>query len=280
MRLSALRAAGVAGLAAAGLFAAAVPAQAAQVAGTGSAYGASTTITLASGVNVSSGQLAPTSTDSPGTNSVVGNSLVGDVALLLTVDTVTSTSEIDASNNVTESGGVTKLASQALPLTAEVLTAKCTAKAADVTTTNPGGLTGSSTITGLTFFGQAITPTGEVNQSQTIAGVGTIILNEQTTDPTDQSLTVNALHIKIDPNIDPTGATSGDIILGSATCGTYLAPAAPTTTPTTAPNPTTAPPTTPTTPGGDSGSGSGTGTVVPEGAPETGDGSEAAVTAP
>ncbi|NBH10392.1 choice-of-anchor P family protein [Amycolatopsis sp. SID8362] len=270
MRFSALRSTGVVGLAAAGLFAAAVPAQAAQAAGSGSAYGASITATVGP-VSVTTGQLAPTNTSNPG-NASTG--LVNVPTDLLTVGAITSISEIDTSNNVTEIGTVFRADSQLLRLHADLLRARCNAYAADVTATNPGGLTGLSEITNLTIGSTTITPTGDVSQTQTIDGVGTIILNEQTTN-SDGSLTVNALHIKIDPNIDPTGSASGDIILGSATCGTYLAPAA---TPT--PTPTTTPPTTP--PGGDSGtsgSGSGTGSVVPEGAPETGDGSEAAVTA-
>ncbi|NBH10390.1 choice-of-anchor P family protein [Amycolatopsis sp. SID8362] len=218
MRFPALRAAGlaVAGLTAAGLFAAAMPAQAA---GTGSAYGASITATVAATVTtVDTGQLAPTGTSNPDTNSILGGTsgIPSALSSILTISgVVESTSAIDASNNVTESGGVTNVSSQLLQLNAQVLTANCTANAA----AEPGGLTGSSVITSLTIGGTKINPTGDVNQTQTIAGVGTIILNEQTTNLMDQSLTVNALHIKPDGLV-----ATGNILLGSVTCGAYLAP--------------------------------------------------------
>ncbi len=55
------------------------------------------------------------------------------------------------------------------------------------------GVSGGSTILGLTFGGVPVTVTGAPNQTVTIPGVATLIINEQIVGPGD--ITVNALHL-------------------------------------------------------------------------------------
>ncbi|MBI3325751.1 MAG: hypothetical protein HYZ81_03485, partial [Nitrospinae bacterium] len=60
-----------------------------------------------------------------------------------------------------------------------------------------GGVQGSSEITELTFGGVTVTVTGAPNQTVTIPGVATLIINEQTTTSsgTYREILVNALHL-------------------------------------------------------------------------------------
>lgn len=70
-----------------------------------------------------------------------------------------------------------------------------------------GGVQGSSIVTGLTFGGSAITVSGQANQTVTIAGVATLVINEQIlASATD--ITVNALHLTL--------GTGEQVILSSA----------------------------------------------------------------
>lgn len=80
---------------------------------------------------------------------------------------------------------------------------------ATVESTSAGG-TGSAEIWNLTFGGQAVTVTGQPNQTIEIPLVGTLIINEQTISAygAAQTITVNALHLVL--------ATGDEIILGSA----------------------------------------------------------------
>lgn len=72
------------------------------------------------------------------------------------------------------------------------------------------GVSGGSEIADLTFGGTAITVTGEPNQTVTIPGVATLIINEQTTasNGTSRQIQVNALHLIV-PAV-------GEVILASA----------------------------------------------------------------
>lgn len=59
------------------------------------------------------------------------------------------------------------------------------------------GAAGSSVIVGLTFGGQAITVSGAPNQTVSIPGVATLVINEQITTPGVPAITVNALHLTL-----------------------------------------------------------------------------------
>jgi hypothetical protein len=57
--------------------------------------------------------------------------------------------------------------------------------------------TGSSVIVGLTFGGQSISVSGQPNQTVTIPGVATLVINEQIVTPGVPAITVNALHLTL-----------------------------------------------------------------------------------
>jgi hypothetical protein len=57
------------------------------------------------------------------------------------------------------------------------------------------GVSGSSVVTDLTFGGNAVTVTGTPNQTVTILGVATLIINEQIVGVGARDITVNALHL-------------------------------------------------------------------------------------
>ena len=63
-------------------------------------------------------------------------------------------------------------------------------------------LTGSSTISDLTFGGQPVEVTGEPNQVVTLPGMATLIINEHVVDERERSITVNALHIMLEAGAD------------------------------------------------------------------------------
>jgi hypothetical protein len=72
------------------------------------------------------------------------------------------------------------------------------------------GVEGSSQIANLTFMGQAVTVTGQPNQTITVPNVATLIINEQTTSASGnhQQIHVNALHLIV-PGV-------AEVILSSA----------------------------------------------------------------
>jgi hypothetical protein len=114
-------------------------------------------------------------------------------------------------------GGVTVNVQGLATLRADVLLAQCTAS-------STGAATGSATIVNANVFllnaplPIAITPTGAANQGPIdIPGIATVHLNEQVLHP-DGSLTVNALHIQLLPNV-ALGTTAADVVVGSVTCG-------------------------------------------------------------
>ena len=83
----------------------------------------------------------------------------------------------------------------------------CSASLVSVTTeASCAGLTATSTITGLTFAGVAVNVTGQANQTVTVPGVGTLVINERV--QSDLSITLNALHITLLSGVN--------IVIGSA----------------------------------------------------------------
>ncbi|GAB2997437.1 choice-of-anchor P family protein [Amycolatopsis acidiphila] len=259
MRVTVLRSSGAIGLAAGALLAATIAPAAAATSGpgTGSAYGASATVSVlpgvlgAQGLTVDTGRLAASSTSGPGSASVVDAPLKG----LVTAKAITS-----SANHSESSGQVRATASivdAALPVlapiagrtpTAQAITAKCTSTA--------DGVTGSSELAGLDLgrLGKLPVSTGP-NREVGVPGVVRVIVNEQVRHA-DGSLTVNALHIELLGGKATAGLGSGDIVLASATCAAA-----------------TTPPSTPATPA----PGGGQVSVIPAGAPQTGDGSLATV---
>jgi hypothetical protein len=264
MRVDVLRTGGAVTLTATALLLATVTSASADTAaaGAGSAYGASATVSLlpgilgSQGLTVDTGKLAPSTTEGPTSASVADVPLQG----VVTVKAVTSKAK-----HSTDTGGVASAASivdATIPLLAPLAgtTPKASVISAKCASTSDG-ITGSSEIAGLDLGRIGKLPVStQPNAKVGIPGVLQVIVNEQLKH-SDGSLTVNALHIKLLGGKVTGALGSGDIVLASATCGKATTPAN-----------TTAP----TTPAAPAPSGHQV-TVVPAGAPQTGDGSLATV---
>lgn len=265
MRVSVLRSSGVVGIAAAGMLAAgAVPASAATAGpGEGSAYGASAQVNLLPGVlgsplSVKTGELAPSNTAGPTSASVVDAPLKG----IVTAKAIESSAEHSSTT-----GGVTAQASivdATLPVLAPATGGKIpqasVIKAQCQSTSD--GVTGSSEIAGLDLGSLGKVPvSAPPNTTLGAKGIVQVIVNEQVRG-SDGSLTVNALHIKLLGGQLTDALGNGDIVLSSATCGKATA----VTQPTSPKPPASSQPAPPASPGG------GQVSVVPAGAPQTGDG--------
>jgi len=233
----------------------------------GSAYGASASVSLLPGVlgdkglTVDTGKVAPSSTDGPTSAQVVDVPLKG----LVTAKAISSSAKQDG-----DSGPVTSKAAivdATLPVLAVL--AGSTPKASVISsecTSTPDGITASSVLAGLDLGKIGKIPVAtKPNQKLGIDGVLQVIVNEQIKH-SDGSLTVNALHVKLLGGGLTDAVGNGDIVLASSTCAKVAA------TPVTPPATTSPSKPAPPAPGG------GQVTVVPVGAPETGDGSLAAVT--
>jgi hypothetical protein len=137
---------------------------------------------------------------------VAGLTLTGEAVSALTTG---NGLESDSFASVAEVGvGVTPLA---LGVTAGVLQSSSHAAC------NPDGsasVSGSSTIADLTINGTPIVVSGAPNQTISVPGVASIIINEQITGP--GSITVNALHVKVLPDAPLNLVASGDIVISSA----------------------------------------------------------------
>ena len=240
----------------------------------GSAYGASASVSLlpgvlgGKGITVDTGKLAFSSTEGPASAQVADVPLKG----LVTATAISSSSKQDGSNGPVDAKA--SIVDAALPVLAPLAGSTPTARViSSECKSTPDGITASSELAGLDLgkIGKLKLPvSANPNQKLGIDGVLQVIVNEQVKH-SDGSLTVNALHIKLLGG-DVTGALGkGDIVLASATCAKVAG------------NPTTAPPTTqptePSKPGTPPAQGPGQVKVVPVGAPETGDGTLAAVTA-
>lgn len=244
--------------------------------GTGHAYGAYAAVSLLPGVlgrgglTVDTGTLARSSTDGPSSASVADVPLRGVVH----AKAITSSSESSAGTvRVTAA-----ILDARLPVLAgavggtpsvRVLRAKCVGTGA--------GVTGSSEIAGLDLGRLGTIPiSGKPNQTVDVPQLARIVVNEQHR-AADGSLTVTALHVSLLGGRVTNALGHGDIRLASATCGRGSG------------GTTTTPPTTPEQPGGGDGGGQtggdngGTGgngsqvKVIPSGAPQTGDGTMAAL---
>lgn len=261
MRVDVLRTGGAVALAATAILVVTATSASAETAapGAGSAYGASASVSLLPGVlgdkglTVDTGKLAPSSTAGPESASIVNIPLKG----LVTAKAVTSTAKHDV-----DTGSVTATAAivdATLPLLAPL--AGSTPKARVISSkcaSTSEGVTGSSEIAGLDLGRIGKLPLATApNQEIGIPGVLQVIVNEQVRHG-DGSLTVNALHIKLLGGQLTQALGSGDIVLASATCGKATTPATVPAAPVPA-------------------SGPGQVSVIPAGAPQTGDGSLATV---
>jgi hypothetical protein len=280
MLLRLLRTSGAVGVAAiATLVMAVTPADAVTGPGEGSAYGASATVSVLSGVlgptglTVHTGRLAATNTGGPTSASAVDATFKG----LVSAKVITSLASYDkTSGNVTASA---KLVHVALPVlaalaghtpTASVISSQCHATSS--------GITGGSDLADLDLGRIGHVSVATPNLKVGIPGVLAVIANEQIHNA-DGSLTVNALDITLLGGSLTGAVGSGHIVLASSTCAPATSQpggSGPTTTQTIPPTATSVPTSEPGAPSAPA-PGSGEVSIVPAGAPETGDGTLATV---
>jgi hypothetical protein len=141
----------------------------------------------------------------PASGGVLGNSLLAaNVPGVLTADVlVASTSASSGTANSSSSlANATVLPGHAAQLNVSFVRAETQATCEAVT--------GNSEIAGLQFGGQTITVTGQPNQTVTIPGVATLIINEQSQahNGNHHEITVNAIHLIV-PGV-------AEVILSSA----------------------------------------------------------------
>jgi hypothetical protein len=173
----------------------------------GSAYAVDVAVTLLGQPAVNVGPLAPSNTDGPTSASVADVNVAGLVtAALITSESVLNeeTGEVHAQADLANVG----INLGALDGTIGAVNATCDATQA--------GTTGSASIANLQLPGVSVPVNPAPNTTVNLPLVS-IVFNEQIQNP-DGSLTVNAIHIKLNALVG-----TGDVILASATCG----PAAP-----------------------------------------------------
>ncbi|OLR89466.1 choice-of-anchor P family protein [Actinokineospora bangkokensis] len=204
------RGAVIGALTAAVLMAGAAPASAAP--GDGSAYVAAGTVTLLGVPAVTIPPQAATSTDGPNTAQLAGLGFPG----VLNAGLVSSASTRDDSTGVVHSEAT--LAGVGLTLgnlgTIQAIDVVCDATQA--------GITGGTTLAGVAIAGVNV-PVNPAPNTVIAVPPGPLALvsltfNEQIANP-DGSLTTNGLHVRLLPLLG-----TGDLVLGSATCGPAAAP--------------------------------------------------------
>jgi hypothetical protein len=192
--------------AAVAMLAAAMPASAAP--GDGSAYAAKVNVTLLGSPAVSVGPLSPSDTNGP-THAALATITVPGI---LTTGAVTSNATLDENTGVVHSDASIAGAKVTLGLakiTAGVIQSHCDA--------TQSGVTGDATLANVAIPGVQVPVDPAPNTTINVLNLLTIVFNEQISHG-DGSLTVNAIHIKLNALVG-----SGDVILSSSTCG----PAAP-----------------------------------------------------
>jgi hypothetical protein len=183
----------------------AMPASAAP--GDGSAYAAKVTVTLLGAAAVNVGPLAPSSTAGPTSNSVASINAAG----VLTTGVATTSATLDDQTGVVHAEAeIAGVGLAAVLLGGKIDTVKAVCDATQA------GVTGSTTLAGVKIPGVSVSATPAPNTTVQLPALK-IVFNEQIPGG-DGSLTVNAVHITLNPLVG-----TGDIVLSQAKCG----PAAP-----------------------------------------------------
>jgi hypothetical protein len=176
----------------------------------GSAFAVSVNANVA-GINVTAG---PTPTVTlPATGGNLSQSVVSICAG--TACSVLSAGILNAATQGSTTGAPTSASSASAAtvnvlagvLTADAISSKCTA--------DSSGTTGSASLANARLSGLAIAANPGPNTTLTVAGLATVVLNEQTTSSSGgtNAITVNAVHVKLN-----LGLATGDIIIGQSHC--------------------------------------------------------------
>lgn len=149
---------------------------------------------------VNAGPVPTVSQIGPGTSS---NALASiSVPAVLTATALAVTSSVGPDTSVTSTATVAQLSILAGTITATTIRSTCTADA--------NGVSGATTIARLVIAGQTFIDISPApNTTLNVAGVGTVVLNEQV-QPMPGSITVNALHVHL--------LTGVDIIVAQSAC--------------------------------------------------------------
>ncbi|WP_424184653.1 choice-of-anchor P family protein [Actinokineospora sp. G85] len=210
MKIRTVRRGGVLGVAVVvALIASALPASAAP--GDGSAYAADVNVTLLNRPAVDIGPLSPSNTSGPTTNTLASIEVPG----VLTTGVVTSSANLNESTGVVHSEAAVAEARLLLGNLGSIGSLKATCDATQA------GNVGSTALTGVNLLGVSIPGNPAPNTTVSIPPVlslASLTFNEQIANP-DGSLTVNAVHVRLNALLG-----SGDLIIGSATCGPAAAP--------------------------------------------------------
>jgi hypothetical protein len=172
----------------------------------GSAFGVSVNATVA-GIHVTAGP-APTVTLPP-TGGNLSQSLVsicaGTACSVLSAGILNAATQGSTTGSPTSSASASVATVNALAgvVTADVIASSCTASST--------GVSGSSTLTNAKVGGATVAVNPGPNTTLTVAGLATVILNEQITSA--NTITVNAVHILLN-----LGLATGDIIIAQSHC--------------------------------------------------------------
>jgi hypothetical protein len=181
---------------------------------TGSAYGVSATVTVL-GAPVTLAQtpavaLPPGGSATPITASLATVTLPGVLSTgVVTVNTVGTTGP---AGSVQSSAQVA-----ALVVGNGLITALAVDAVGSTCTSNEAGSTGATTIANLRVLGQPLVVATAPNTTVSLAGVGTLHVNEQIVTGTapSSSITVNALRLEL----NVLGLAAGEIVVGQSVCG-------------------------------------------------------------
>lgn len=177
----------------------------------GSAFGESVNVTVLGTGLVTSGPKPTVTLPANGSAAPVTDTLANVSVLgLLT------TGVLNVSTQGTAAGGsVTSSATVANPVVGNALTNISADAVGSTCTSNSSGSTGSTTITNLKVLGQSVNVSAVPNTGLSVAGIGTLFVNEQVTTGSGAStgITVNAVRVALNA-----GLGSGTIILGQSKC--------------------------------------------------------------
>jgi hypothetical protein len=177
----------------------------------GGAYGASVNVTTLLGLSVTVGPTPQVTLPSSGSSTPITDTVasVSALGLLSTGVLKVSTQGTPASGAVDSSATVANVNVPTV-LSATAIGSTCHA--------DSSGATGTTTLADAVIGGVAVTANPAPNTTITLAGLATVILNEQiqTGTSADPAITVNAIDIKLLPGLASLG--SGSIIIGQSTC--------------------------------------------------------------
>jgi len=177
----------------------------------GSAFGESLNVTVLGQGLVTSGPTPTVTLPAGGSAAAITNQTAS-----VTVVGLLSTGLLNVSTQGTPAGGsVTSSSTVANPVIGALLTTITADAVTSTCTSDSSGSTGSTTITNLKVLGATVNASTVPNTGLSVAGIGTLFVNEQVTTGSGPStgITVNAIRVALNA-----GLGSGSIIIGQSKC--------------------------------------------------------------